>query len=62
MEVNPYSLDRQGLVRISIMTLADIAFQHSKAFQQVAVMMDTGIVKIGIWYHFDGKLTILIER
>ena len=37
VEVNPYSLDRQGLVRISIMTLADIAFQHSKAFQQVAV-------------------------
>ena len=37
VEVNPYSLDRQGLIRISIMTLADIAFQHSKAFQQVAV-------------------------
>ena len=37
VEVNPYSLDRQGLVRISIMTLADIGFEHAKAFQQVAV-------------------------
>ena len=37
LEVNPYTLDTQGLVRISIVTLADIAFEHSKAFQQVAV-------------------------
>ena len=37
VEVNPYSLDRQGLVRISIMTLADIGFEHAAAFQQVEV-------------------------
>ena len=37
VEVNPYSLDTSGLVRISIMTLADIGFEHAKAFQQVAV-------------------------
>ena len=37
LEVNPYSLDTQGLVRISIVTLADIGFEHAKAFQQVDV-------------------------
>ena len=37
LEVNPYSLDTQGLVRISILTLADIGFEHAKAFQQVSV-------------------------
>ena len=60
LEVNPYSLDTQGLVRISIMTLADIGFEHAKAFQQVArsMMNNTGMVKIkGVWYIvLDGKL------
>ena len=37
VEVNPYSLDRQGLIRISVNTLADIGFEHAKAFQQVSV-------------------------
>ena len=37
VEVNPYSLDTSGLVRISIMTLADIGFEHAAAFQQVEV-------------------------
>ena len=37
LEVNPYSLDTQGLVRISIVTLADIGFEHAAAFQQVDV-------------------------
>ena len=37
VEVNPYSLDTSGLVRISIMTLADIGFEHAAAFQQIEV-------------------------
>ena len=60
LEVNPYSLDTQGLVRISIMTLADIGFEHAKGISagKRSMMNNTGMVKIkGVWYIvLDGKL------
>ena len=35
--LNPYILDREGLIRITITSLCDIQFKHAKAFQQITV-------------------------
>ena len=35
--VNPYVLDTQGLIRITITSLCDIQFKHAKSFQQITV-------------------------
>ena len=35
--VNPYILDKEGLVRITITSLCDIQFKHAKSFQQITV-------------------------
>ena len=35
--VNPYVLDTQGLIRITITSLCDIQFKHGKSFQQITV-------------------------
>ena len=35
--VNPFILDKEGLIRITITSLCDIQFKHKKSFQQITV-------------------------